>query len=100
MSGLSRTVLKWIQGLDLTYPVNNPKWFKFSLILNILYLNLINYIMNIYFQRDFCNGFLIAEIFSWYFPNDIRLNSFNTGLSLDSKMTNWSMIKKVKIKKN
>ncbi len=41
------------------------------------------------------NGFLIAEIFSWYYPEDIRISAFNTGLSLDSKMTNWSIIKRV-----
>lgn len=74
MSGLPRAVVKWIQGLDLTYPVNNPKW-------------------------DFSNGFLIAEIFSWYFPQDINMYYYNTGLSLDSKMTNWSLLKRFITKK-
>lgn len=75
MSGLPRSVVKWIQGLDLTFPVNNPKW-------------------------DFQNGFLVGEIFSWYYPNDVNMYSFNTGLSLDSKMTNWSLLKKFIIKKD
>lgn len=75
MSGLPRAVVKWIQGLDLTFQIDNPKW-------------------------DFANGFLIAEIFSWYYPNDINMYSFNTGLSLDSKMTNWSLLKKFIIKRD
>jgi hypothetical protein len=72
---MSRTVVKWLQGLDLTYPIKNPKW-------------------------DLSNGFLIAEIFSWYYPDDIRISAYNTGLSLDSKMTNWSLIKRFLTNKN
>lgn len=45
--------------------------------------------------RDLSNGFLVAEIFSWYYPDQIRISSFNTGQSLDSKMSNWALIKRV-----
>ena len=49
----------------------------------------------IIYSRDFSNGFLVAEIFSWYYPDEIRISSFNTGQSLDSKMSNWALIKRV-----
>lgn len=62
MSGLPRSVVKWLQGLDLTFVIKNPKW-------------------------DFSNGFLVAEIFSWYYPDDVKLMTYNTGQSLDAKMT-------------
>ncbi|GFN83792.1 spermatogenesis-associated protein 4 [Plakobranchus ocellatus] len=68
MSGLSREVLKWLQSLDLTWQIKNPKW-------------------------DLSNGYLVAEIFSWYFPKDIQMHSFYNRQSLELKKRNWYLLK-------
>lgn len=68
MSGLCREVIKWLQSLDLTWQVKTPKW-------------------------DLTNGYLVAEIFSWYYPQEIEMHMYNNGTSLDSKLRNWSLLK-------
>ncbi|KAI8820115.1 uncharacterized protein EV422DRAFT_79612 [Fimicolochytrium jonesii] len=68
---LPREVLKWLQSLDLSYPVRNPK-------------------------RDFQNGYLVAEIFSRYFPGDDLLNVdlLYTGEGSVQKGKNWEQLEK------
>uniref|UniRef100_A0A0B7AAM7 CH-like domain-containing protein n=1 Tax=Arion vulgaris TaxID=1028688 RepID=A0A0B7AAM7_9EUPU len=68
MLGLAREVIKWLQSLDLMFQIKNPKW-------------------------DLSNGYLIAEIFSWYFPQDIQMFSFYNGGSLELKKRNWYILK-------
>uniref|UniRef100_A0A8C0XJJ6 Spermatogenesis-associated protein 4 n=1 Tax=Castor canadensis TaxID=51338 RepID=A0A8C0XJJ6_CASCN len=68
-SRLSPSVLRWLQGLDLSFFPRN-------------------------ISRDFSNGFLIAEIFCIYYPLELKLSSFENGTSLKVKLDNWAQIEK------
>eukprot|EP00727_Mastigamoeba_balamuthi_P011248 m51a1_g6746 hypothetical protein (996) ;mRNA; r:267163-270571 len=66
---LSRDIHRWLQGLDLTYEIKNPK-------------------------RDLTNGFTVAEIYSCYFPADVEMFSFENATSLPRKLANWELLYK------
>ncbi|XP_031296215.2 spermatogenesis-associated protein 4 [Camelus dromedarius] len=68
-SRLSPSVLRWLQGLDLSFFPRN-------------------------ISRDFSNGFLIAEIFTIHYPQDLKLSSFKNGTSLKVKLDNWAQLEK------
>nr|KAF6370679.1 spermatogenesis associated 4 [Myotis myotis] len=73
-SRLSRSILRWLQSLDLTFFPRN-------------------------INRDFSNGFLVAEIFAIYYPWDLSLSSFRNGTSLRVKLDNWAQLEKFLAKK-
>jgi len=68
MAGLPREVIRWLQSLDLTWQVKNAKW-------------------------DLSNGYLVAEIFSWYYPQAIQMHNYYTNCtSLKTKQLNWDLL--------
>jgi len=52
-------------------------------------------VIDLIYFRDVTNGYLVAEVFSWYFPQDIQMHSYNNGKSLDSKQRNWNLLNNV-----
>lgn len=65
---MQREVIKWLQALDLTYPVRNP-------------------------HRDLANGFTAAEIVSSYADSrTLNMAAVSTGVSAQNRRDNWSLV--------
>ena len=69
MSALDRELIKWIQSMDLSQSLKNPR-------------------------RDLGNGFLVAEILSRY-DRTVEMHSFDTGSAMSRRLDNWQQIKKL-----
>jgi len=65
-----RELLKWLQSLNITSSIKNVKF-------------------------DFGNGYVVAEILNRYYPQDVRLNSFDTGQSKNCRKENWQLLKRM-----
>ena len=61
---LPREMVQWIQSLNLTYKITNPK-------------------------RDLANGWVYAEILSRYYPKELEMYQFDNSFKLDKKLNNW-----------
>ena len=64
---LSRELIRWIQSLDLSIQIKNPR-------------------------RDLSNEFAMAEIFSCYYPSDVEMFSYENATSQQRKSANWELL--------
>jgi len=67
---LPREVIKWLQSLDLSFQIKNPK-------------------------RDMTNGFIVAEIMTRYHPKEVSMNTYENGTRLGCKVDNWEQLFKL-----
>ncbi len=68
-SSLPREVLQWVDTLDLSYAIRNPR-------------------------MDLANGFLVAEILTRKFPSELSILTFYNAQRKDHKIDNWQQIQK------
>lgn len=67
---LCRDVWRFVQRLDLSTPIKNPR-------------------------RDFSNGFLAAEMMGRFYPGDVQMHSYQNGTSEPVKRDNWEQVCRV-----
>ena len=103
MSGLPREVIKWLQSLDLTHPIRNVRrWALFRITKQFCHVKCHHAMSCTYINikcngmcRDFSNGYLVAEIVTWYYPQDIQMHSYSNGTSIQTKLGNWQQLERV-----
>lgn len=67
---MPREILKWLQTLDLSFAVKNAR-------------------------RDFCSGYLMAEVLSRYYAADVSMHSYANVTSSERKKQNWALLWKL-----
>ena len=72
---LHRDIVRWLQGLDLTYSLRNP-------------------------IRDLSNGYVVAEILMRYYGSEIPMHSIVPGTSSSIKEDNWRQLSHIFALKN
>ena len=72
---LPREIIRWIHSLDLSIPYKDSK-------------------------RDLNNGFLIADIFSRYYPYELSMHGFDNSHNTIRKKNNWYLLAKFFKQKN
>ncbi|KAJ3270307.1 spermatogenesis-associated protein 4 [Terramyces sp. JEL0728] len=46
-------------------------------------------------ERDFANGYIVAEILSKYYPIDVQMHSFDSGTAIGAKKNNWGILERI-----
>jgi hypothetical protein len=64
---LPRQIVKWIDSLDLSYQVRNPR-------------------------KDLATGYLVAEILTRYYPKELSIYSFHNAQGREKRHNNWDRI--------
>jgi hypothetical protein len=71
---MPRTLVKWLDSLDLSYEVRNPR-------------------------KDLATGYLAAEIVTRYFPKEVSIYSFHNSQAKDKRHNNWLQVQAFLAKK-
>jgi len=71
---IPRDISRWLDKLDLTYCIRN-------------------------LTRDLSNGFVVAEIVSRYFRQDVDIYTYYNGLKVEKRKDNWRRITQVLAKR-
>lgn len=66
---MPREIFKWLDSLDLSFAVKNPR-------------------------VDLANGYIIAEMLSRYFPKEVDIYTYYNNLARDKRHNNWEQIQK------
>lgn len=61
---MPREIFKWLDSLDLSFSVKNPR-------------------------ADLANGYIIAEMLSRYYPKEVSIYTYYNNQAKDKRLNNW-----------